>query len=166
MNLINLQRHLEEQNWLEADKETRYLLLQMSGRENDLQQRLRILDIESLPLENFQEINMLWLKYSQERFGFSVQYQICKDIGLNPSNWKNAYHSNPDLVTEQYRSFEYRIGWRDNNNNWLLGHKNCEGHFPRVWVFYGEPNINREVLSLLSLVQESELTKFSIDNIS
>jgi hypothetical protein len=166
MNLINLQRHLEEQNWTEADKETRDILLKLSGRENDLQQRLRISDIESLPLENLQEINMLWLKYSQERFGFSVQYQICRDIGLNPSNWKNTYHRNPDLVIEQYRSFEYRIGWRDNNNNWLVGHKNCEGHFPRVWVFYGEPNINREVLYLLALLQESELTKFSIDNIS
>ena len=87
-------------NWKEADRQTYKIMLQISQREekgwldND-----SILD---LPCQDVRTIDALWLKYSNGRFGFSVQKQIWQEI--NEST----------LV-----AFGARVGWRV-NGNWLI----------------------------------------------
>ena len=87
-------------NWKEADSQTCKIMLEISQRE-----KKGWLDDESilnLPCQDLRTINALWLKYSNGRFGFSVQKQIWQDI--NESS----------LV-----AFGDRVGWRV-DGNWLI----------------------------------------------
>ena len=87
-------------NWQQADRQTCKIMLEISQREAK-----GWLDNESildLPCQDVRTINALWLKYSNGRFGFSVQKQIWQDI--NESS----------LV-----AFGDRVGWRV-NGNWLI----------------------------------------------
>ncbi|MGK7903089.1 MAG: GUN4 domain-containing protein [Hormoscilla sp.] len=65
--------------WKEADEETALLMLQVAGREKD--GWLREEDIENFPCEDLRSIDKLWVKYSNGRFGFSVQKRIWLEEG-------------------------------------------------------------------------------------
>ena len=74
---------LNSQKWEEADEETVNLMLQIADRENP-----GWLDLDSLqnfPCEALETIDRLWLKYSKERFGFSVQKRVFEEVGKNYS---------------------------------------------------------------------------------
>ena len=100
-----LEEYLKNQQWKKADIETNRLMLQTVGREkNDI---LRIQEIEKFPCEDLRIIDRLWVKYSNGRFGFSVQKRIYQELG----------------GTEKYNrkileAFGDRIGWRQ-GGNWL-----------------------------------------------
>jgi hypothetical protein len=49
--------------------------------------------------ENLRSINSLWLEYTEERFGFSVQKDIWREVGRN------------------YQAFGERVGWYE--GNWI-----------------------------------------------
>jgi hypothetical protein len=54
-------------------------------------------------------MDQLWVKYSNGKFGFSVQKQIWLDLG-------GKLDGKPDFDT--YRKLGDRVGWRQ-NNKWL-----------------------------------------------
>ena len=60
------------------------------------------------PQEDLIKIDQLWLKYSNHKFGFSIQKQIWLDCGgkLGVYNW------------DIYNKFAHQVGWRK-NGNWL-----------------------------------------------
>ena len=74
-----LQTLLKNEEWLEADKETSRLILAISG-ETDIE-NLRPNEVENLDCSELQVIDRLWLNYSNNRFGFSVQTQIYQELG-------------------------------------------------------------------------------------
>lgn len=91
---------LKAQQWFEADLETKYLMLEMSGRLN-----LGWLDesaIQNIPLSNLQAIDRLWQFYSQGHFGFSVQ----KEIFVLTGNHSGCFSR------EAYMRFGEQVGWR------------------------------------------------------
>jgi serine/threonine protein kinase len=94
-----LQNLLAAWKWKEADRETRAIMLKISGREQA--SLLTIEDIESFPCEDLCTIDQLWVRYGHGRFGFSVQKRIWHSIGGN----KYA-----DDKTECY--FGEQVGWR------------------------------------------------------
>lgn len=115
-----LQNLLEQKKWQEANEETRKLLLKSVNREN--QKWLRLKDIENISGNNLQTIDRLWLYYSNNRFGFSVQKRILEKID--------------NLENEQAREKSGEIlGWLQ-NNRWLnISDLNYsidanEGHLP------------------------------------
>lgn len=132
---------LAEGQWIKADKATLSLMLRISGRETDLQQRLRVEDIEQFPSEALCTIDQLWVKYSRSRFGFSVQKRILQEVmGNHIANG------------ETYCRFEELVGWRVNGGWRLFSDLSSNvpmGFFPCTWVWMGY-EVNREVLSLLS----------------
>lgn len=83
--------------WKEADEETRSLLCRALGK----YPRAYIYtdEIGKLPCTDLQTIDRLWVKYSEARFGFSVQALIYESSG------------------EDYGSFCDRIGWLTYNPN-------------------------------------------------
>ncbi len=105
-------------HWKESDEETGKLMLKISCREHE--GWLNSEDIREFPYQDLCKINELWVKYSNGRFGFSVQRRI----------WK----------TENYDWIKVgkRVGWRM-NNNWknyssLTFTLNApEGAFPTFW---------------------------------
>lgn len=60
--------------WQQADHETWVVLCQATGKLPG--HYLQASDVDQLPCQDLQTIDQLWVKYSQNRFGFSVQKQI------------------------------------------------------------------------------------------
>ena len=74
----HLEALLQQEKWIEADVETAWIFYQIMVREGfkdfyDL--------CKKFPVRELNEIDALWVKYSQGQFGFSVQAKIYKSVG-------------------------------------------------------------------------------------
>ncbi|BAY08709.1 GUN4 domain-containing protein [Calothrix sp. NIES-2098] len=100
INYTKLRDLLAEHKWQEADRETCIYMLRISDREDD--KWLDDGEIKKLSRHDLRIINNLWLKYSDGKFGFSVQKQIWQDSD------------------EDYKLFGHRVGWLVNlvNTEW------------------------------------------------
>ncbi|ACC83944.1 caspase, EACC1-associated type [Nostoc punctiforme] len=83
---------LKAGKWKEADQETLAVMLKATGREKD--GWLSSESIENFPCTDLRTIDQLWVKYSNGRFGFSVQKRIWESVGRD------------------YDKFGDRISWR------------------------------------------------------
>ncbi|MDB9455243.1 GUN4 domain-containing protein, partial [Dolichospermum circinale CS-541/06] len=61
------------------------------------------------PRQELRKMDQLWVKYSNGKFGFSVQKQIWLELG-------GKLDGEPDWDT--FRKLGSRVGWRK-NNEWL-----------------------------------------------
>jgi hypothetical protein len=127
--------------WKEADEETLAVMLKASGREKD--GWLDIKSIENFPCTDLRTIDQLWLKWSDERFGFSVQKRI----------WERESGKSDALFYEIYEIWEKfgdRVGWRRRRikamqqKKWLdyneltFSTNAPRGHLPGRWVLLRE----------------------------
>ncbi|CBN58386.1 MULTISPECIES: GUN4 domain-containing protein [Kamptonema] len=109
--------------WKEADEETARVMLKVAGREKE--GWLDSSSIDNFPCEDLRTIDQLWVKYSNGRFGFSVQKRIYQSLGGT-----RQYDS------KIWEAFGDRVGWRV-NKSWL-GYDElkfntqapAEGHLP------------------------------------
>jgi hypothetical protein len=93
--------------WKEADYETLLVMLQAVGREeNDW---IREEELLNFPCTDLRTIDQLWVKYSNGRFGFSVQKKIYLSVGGKPDG---KYYE------EAWEKFGDRVGWRV-KENWI-----------------------------------------------
>ena len=124
-----LDQLLSEEKWKEADRETRQLMLKCANKEVWL-------DFDccrNFPQEELRIIDQLWLKYSQNRFGFSVQKQI----------WvNNGSKLNDSYSCDNYYKLADKVGWRK-GKNWLnypeltFNANALYGHLPAyAWGFW------------------------------
>jgi serine/threonine protein kinase len=122
MDYIKLQNYLKAGNWKEADQETTRVMLAVAKRERE--GLLRVEDIDNFPCADFRTIDQLWVKYSNGKFGFSVQKRIYQGLGR-----KREYNR------EIWEKFGEKVGWRQ-GGNWLyykditFDIKAPEGHLP------------------------------------
>jgi len=79
MDYTQLQDLLSGGKWREADEETGRVMLAVAGRENV--GWLNDEAIDKFPCEDLSIIDQLWVKYSDGRFGFSVQKRIYQGLG-------------------------------------------------------------------------------------
>ena len=150
MDYINLRNLLAAKKWREADKETARVMLKVAGREKE-----RCLDSESIekfPCEDLRTIDQLWVKYSNGRFGFSVQKRIYQSLG--------GTSSYDDKV---WKKFGDKVGWRKNNE--LLYYKDLsfsekapQAHLPTsnwwyVYEYGGGCVVIRDEVCLFSRVE-------------
>jgi hypothetical protein len=84
-------------------------MLTAAGRETE--RYLNIESIEKFPCTDLHTIDQLWLKYSNGRFGFSVQKRILESF------WE-SFGKNPDADYKKFCCFGERLGWRV-NDRWL-----------------------------------------------
>lgn len=70
---------LKAGKWEEADGETAKVMLQVAGRTKE--GWLDSDSIQNFPCEDLRAIDQLWVKYSNGRFGFSVQKRIWQEVG-------------------------------------------------------------------------------------
>ncbi len=132
-NYTKLIDFLESGNWKAADEETARMMLAVAGR--TLEGYLNADDIEKFPCEDLRIIDHLWVKYSNGRFGFSVQKQIYLNCGGKPD-------SNFPSDTIWYK-FTDEVGWRVNESfidvdgiKYDFGAS--RGHLPSFWFgFWG-----------------------------
>ncbi|WP_094674456.1 GUN4 domain-containing protein [Hydrocoleum sp. CS-953] len=110
------------QKWQKADAETREIMLKILGRET--KEWGAKAEIEKFPCRDLKIIDKLWIKYSNGRFGFSVQKVIWQNIG-----------GKPDADYKIYMKFVEQVGWRVNENylSWFDLNFNINapvGHLP------------------------------------
>ncbi|MTJ17927.1 MULTISPECIES: serine/threonine-protein kinase [unclassified Dolichospermum] len=113
---------LKAGKWKEADEETARVMLAVAKREEE--GWLDVESIDNFPCEDLRTIDQLWVKYSDGKFGFSVQKRIYQGLG-------GTRQYNSDI----WEKFGDKVGWRK-GGNWLyykditFDKKAPEGHFP------------------------------------
>lgn len=130
VNYTQLRDLLAAGEWKEADKETLLVMLQVAGRE----QELAVEDIKKFPCTDLSTIDRLWVKYSDCRFGFSIQKRI----------WEKCVWEKVGVTRyETYRHFSDCVGWRV-KDVWLdyddltFDTTNApQGHLPSGFVGFG-----------------------------
>jgi serine/threonine-protein kinase len=129
VNYTKLRDLLVAKNWKEADLETEKRMREVAGKES--QGYLNIKDMENFPCQDLGTIDILWVKYSYGKFGFSVQKQIYQDLG-----------GTKDYDKKVWESFGDKVGWRK-GGSWLsYSDLNFEdnhymGHLPACEIFKG-----------------------------
>jgi len=101
-----LDRLLASGKWEEAEHETKNKMLEAAGRTEE--GWFKISDIYRFPCEDLRTIDQLWVKYSNGRFGFSVQKRIYESLGGIIGYYDQKI----------WEAFGDRVGWRV-NNTWL-----------------------------------------------
>ncbi len=114
---------LEAKQWQQANQATEQLLLQAARQ--DRRSWLERDDLNNLSCQDLYLIDRLWVGYSEEHFGFSVQQRI----------WN-------DLEEKNYRRFGELVGWYV-EGRWLLA-KHIDfspsaprGHLPAISWWFG-----------------------------
>jgi CHAT domain-containing protein len=129
-----LEDYLQKEKWLEADEETAWifcLVMILKGYKNWWEL------FEKFPSYTLNEIDQLWVKYSEGHFGFSVQKRIWESVKETPgtglSTWLNFGKQVEWLVVETLTHWEQK--WRGRNYNTLSFTKeSVSGSLPaRVW---------------------------------
>jgi hypothetical protein len=124
-----LEALLKEGKWRDADEETWKLMLKLTKREQE--GWLRLEDVKNFPRQELRKMDQLWVKYSNGKFGFSVQKQIWLELG-------GKLDGEPDYDT--FVKLSDRVGWRK-NGDWLsydsyaFSTNALPGHLP---VYVGE----------------------------
>ncbi|MDB9449785.1 serine/threonine-protein kinase [Dolichospermum circinale] len=122
MDYRKLRDLLKAGKWEESDKETAWVMLAVAKREKV--GWLQVEDIDNFPCADLRTIDQLWVKYSDGKFGFSVQKRIYQGLG-------GTRKYNLDI----WEKFGDKVGWRK-GGKWLyytditFDKKAPEGHLP------------------------------------
>jgi predicted NACHT family NTPase len=129
-----LESYLKNQQWVEADQETYRLMITAVGKEEG--QWFEEEELLNFPCDALRAIDGLWVKYSQGRFGFSVQKQIYVECG--------GKLDGEEPSQKVWEVFGDRVGWKQ-NGNWMnytevskqISLSSPKGIFPGLWGGYG-----------------------------
>ncbi len=103
-----LEGFLAAAKWQEADQETVIRMVESMGKECNFS----VEDIDNFPSEDLRVIDQLWVKYSDGRFGFSVQKRIYQSLGGTREYDKKIFGIFCDRVDWYKRSYH------QHGNNW------------------------------------------------
>ncbi len=105
-DLRKLEQLLSDKKWQKADQETTRVMLKIMNREEE--RSLTANNCRNFPKNELRLIDQLWLKYSNDKFGFSVQKKIWLKLGgkLDSYDW------------DTYVKLADQVGWRK-GGNWL-----------------------------------------------
>jgi hypothetical protein len=103
-----LEMFLQNQQWKEADYETYRLMITTVGKDEG--RGFTQDELLNFPCEELRAIDGLWVKYSQGRFGFSVQKQIYVECG--------GKLDGEEPSQKVWEVFGDRVGWKQ-NGNWM-----------------------------------------------
>jgi eukaryotic-like serine/threonine-protein kinase len=134
MDYSKLHDLLKAGKWKEADEET-YAVMSEVVSNHDW---LRVEDIDNFPCADLRTIDQLWVKYSNGRFGFSVQKRIYQGLG-----------GTREYNQEIWEKFGEKVGWR-NGRHWCyysditfapdgnlpMGHNLTWVEIDDLWVCY------------------------------
>ncbi|NET26699.1 GUN4 domain-containing protein [Okeania sp. SIO1I7] len=99
-----LEKFLSQQKLKKADRKTYEIMLKLAKRED---KSLDIDSIENFPCSELRSIDKLWVKYSDGKYGFSVQKEIYQNMIDN------------DALPEVWKTFSKEVGWWRENIGWV-----------------------------------------------
>ncbi|MTJ10870.1 MULTISPECIES: serine/threonine-protein kinase [unclassified Anabaena] len=123
MEYNNLRDLLKAQNWEEADKETYEVMIKAVGKKSgDFFASNELLDF---PCQDLRTIDQLWVKYSQGKFGFSVQKETYLSVGGKLGSYEY----------ETLKRFVKSVGWGEGIKEGIkYDNTSPKGHLPCVVV--------------------------------
>ena len=98
---------LKAGKWRDADLETWELMKKLTKREQE--GWLGVEDVKNFPRQELRKMDQLWVKYSNGKFGFSVQKQIRLEL---------RRESNGESDWDTYKKLSDHVGWRK-HDTWL-----------------------------------------------
>ena len=128
LDYSKLRDFLAAGKWREADIETARLMLKITHQES--RGRLSISSINNFPCTDLRTINQLWVKYSNGKFGFSVQKEIWESFGTQ--SFYLTYEKLGDRL-----GWHSIIGWTNYDNLIFNVEKAPQGHLPAMWAMSG-----------------------------
>jgi hypothetical protein len=127
---------LKAGEWQEADFETARIIGSQSPPQGG--SSLPSADgISHVSCEVFQNIDQLWLKHSQNRFGFSVQRDVYKEM-FGKIEMNKPKRTTQDYLDDQatWIEFQEKLGWIYPPDSWKTAPK---GFFPTL-MYWGFDN--------------------------
>ncbi|HAC64564.1 MAG TPA: hypothetical protein DCF68_13755 [Cyanothece sp. UBA12306] len=127
---LSLPQLLADKRWSEANDKTWEKLIQEGDTNNS--GYLESHEVESLNCQTLINIDDLWRKYSNEKYGFGVQ----RGVYLETHRTMSLKQSNMDTYTK----FAKRLGWYQ-NNQWISVNNSVpsqSGFFPIWFVHKGQ----------------------------
>ena len=121
--LSELKEALTFGQWQEGDRLTNKIILELAAK--DKIAKLTAADISQIPCDVWMAINQEWMQASNNRFGWTVQKQVWKDLGGKLIYTEDTYWQFADV----YEKFSDRVGWR--KPRWLK-----LGISPKIWRKY------------------------------
>jgi hypothetical protein len=132
VDYTRLRNLLKAGKWKDADYETCKVMLKVVGRKDG--DSIRVEELLNFPCSDLRTIDNLWVKYSNGRFGFSVQKKIYLGVGgkANGIYYQKAWHK-----------FVDRVGWKKGgwwNKRWIsydevtFDTSAPEGHLPALGI--------------------------------
>ena len=120
----DLECYLKSGEWKKADDETYRLMITEVGKEEG--QWFMTEDVLNFPAEPLKVIDELWVKFSDGKFGFSVQKAMYMACGGIPDG---RYYE------KAWRRFCQRNGWMDNSRSVLIKFdaNSPRGHLPGIF---------------------------------
>jgi hypothetical protein len=137
----SLEFFLSKYQWEEADQQTSQIIGKILKSEVDAKtffgysrldflgiKKNQLLNSTGLPCKDLQQLDHLWSKHSEGKFGFTAQAQISFPM--------ESLFSNSGKRRNAIKRFEQALGWRDNSGNLV----------PRssVWYEQAESSQNRK----------------------
>jgi hypothetical protein len=130
IDYTQLQSFLANKRWKEADIETSNLILKLSGRA--LLNKLFNVDfnLQNISCQELNTIDQLWVKYSENRFGFTIQESI----------WQHIIEKRGSRDFAEFDEFTNRVGWSIKEYNKTYSELTFainapEGHLPSfLWM--------------------------------
>jgi serine/threonine protein kinase len=127
---------LTQGKWLYAERETDRIMLALMKREQE--GYLLGSDFDNFPCEDLRTIDQLWVKYSDAKFGFSIQKKIYQSLSgtieYNDTMWEK---------------FKDKVGWKERQGRIQLDYdditfdkKAPEGHLPFITYYSGVSSID------------------------
>ena len=107
LRYAKLERLLKEGEWQDADRSTCNIMMQAWGK--DFGDRISPDMLREFPCWDLQKIDRLWVKYSDGRFGFSVQKKLWEMCG-NPGRFPIKEDK------EKWDNFWILVGWKEDNS--------------------------------------------------
>lgn len=98
IDYTQLRNLLKARKWKEADQETTQRMCEAMGQQKE--GWLRTGDVQQFPCADLRTIDQLWVKYSDGKFGFSIQKKI----------WQK--HGSPTKYNTKWGNFGVEVGWR------------------------------------------------------
>eukprot|EP01018_Ginkgo_biloba_P015527 Gb_39726 [translate_table: standard] len=122
-----LRQRLAAGEWQLADEETRRLLIVLTGEPAVKRNYIFFSEVQFIPDSDLRTIDELWRTHSNNKFGYSVQRRIWKNVGQDFTEFfkKLGWMKRLDSEIEQYtyRSFPSEFLWE-------LKDSTPDGHLP------------------------------------
>ncbi|WNF16957.1 protein kinase domain-containing protein [Microcystis aeruginosa] len=168
-DFTQLDRYLAQEKWREADEETMEVMGKVRGKIMGREEAYPFDDCKNFPHEELKIIDSLWVKYSNGKFGFSVQKQIWMECGGKVEIYDGSeaiFKVGKDGSVGIHDSslickWGKKIGWRK-RGNWLdffgddLTYSSFwapRGHLPGPDLStLGNPNVMANRITLLSML--------------